>query len=140
MLRRRPERGGFWQPVTGAPFPGESDGDAAVREVYEETGLGEGLVELAVTYSYALHPELAERWEEIYGSGVGEIHVTTFAAEAPDNSVLVLDPTEHVDFRWCSYKQAHALLDWPIETDALAGRREALETLADWLRGAVELR
>jgi lipoyl(octanoyl) transferase len=38
MLRRCPERGGFWQPVTGAPLPEENDADAAVREVHEETG------------------------------------------------------------------------------------------------------
>ena len=38
MLRRPPARGGFWQSVTGAPLPGESDSDAAIREVREETG------------------------------------------------------------------------------------------------------
>jgi lipoyl(octanoyl) transferase len=38
MLRRIPTRGGFWQGLTGAPHPHESDDEAAVREVREETG------------------------------------------------------------------------------------------------------
>jgi hypothetical protein len=39
MLRRAPDRGDFWHWISGAPQPGESDREAAVREVLEETGL-----------------------------------------------------------------------------------------------------
>ena len=35
LLRRTPEHGGFWQGVTGAPEPGESDIDAAIRDYPE---------------------------------------------------------------------------------------------------------
>jgi lipoyl(octanoyl) transferase len=38
LLRRSPERGGFWQPVTGHLEPGESPSEAAARELREETG------------------------------------------------------------------------------------------------------
>ena len=38
LLRRVPERGGFWQPVTGRRMPGESTEAAARRELEEETG------------------------------------------------------------------------------------------------------
>jgi 8-oxo-dGTP pyrophosphatase MutT (NUDIX family) len=131
MLRRPPALGGFWQAVSGAPFRGETDEDAAVREVREETGFDVrgGLFGLDVTYAYALRPELAERWQRLYGSGVARITVVAFAAEAPNEGDPRLDPLEHDAFAWCSYEKADALLDWPIEQDALAGRREALRAL-----------
>jgi 8-oxo-dGTP pyrophosphatase MutT (NUDIX family) len=131
MLRRRPERGGFWQGVTGAPLPGESDVEAAIREVREETGydVRERLRELGTRYDHAVRPETAERWASLYGPGVTSIPVVTFGAEVAAPSSPVLDPVEHDDFAWCTYEAAYALLDWPVETDALPGRRHALTEL-----------
>lgn len=130
MLRRRPARGGFWQRVSGAPLPGETDAQAAVREVLEETGcdVSGGLFPLGVRYAYALRPGQAARWEELYGPGVESVSVVSFGAELPAGDP-VLDPREHDAFAWCSYEEADALLDWPVEEDALAGRREALRAL-----------
>jgi NUDIX domain len=83
MLRRLAHRGGFWQSVTGAPLPGETDRKAAAREVREETGFDVRATvrALGVTYSYALSPKLAQRWEDIYGPGIAAITVVAFAAE-----------------------------------------------------------
>lgn len=130
MLRRCPARGGFWQGVSGAPLPGETDAEAAAREVLEETGLDvrESIFPLGVSYSYSLRPELSERWEQLYGRGVERVSVVSFAAELRDGDP-VLDPSEHDAFGWYSYEEADALLDWPIERDALAGRRQALSVL-----------
>jgi dihydroneopterin triphosphate diphosphatase len=132
MLRRLPQRGGFWQSVTGAPFHGETELDAAAREVREETGFDvrATLRPVGVTYSYALDPRTAHRWEEIYGPGVASIAVVAFAAEVPHWLDPVLDPREHDAFVWCGYDEAMELLDWPIEADALDGRRQALRTTA----------
>jgi lipoyl(octanoyl) transferase len=133
MLRRPPGRGGFWQSVTGAPLGGETDIEAAIREVREETRyeVSASVIRLGVSYSYALRPELADRWDAVYGPDVGEILVVAFGAEAPAGIDPVLDPAEHDSFAWFSYEQADAVLDWPIEKDALAGRRRALSELAD---------
>jgi 8-oxo-dGTP pyrophosphatase MutT (NUDIX family) len=135
MLRRSPARGGFWQGVSGAPLPGEADMDAAIREVREETAfdVSRSIFPLGVSYGYALHPDLEHRWEEVYGPGVERVSVVAFAAEVQDRDP-VLDPLEHDDFAWCSYEQADAFLDWPIEQDALVGRREALSVLNRQLR------
>jgi 8-oxo-dGTP pyrophosphatase MutT (NUDIX family) len=132
MLRRCPARGGFWQGVTGAPLPGETDAEAAAREVREETGIdvARSLVPLGVTYCYLLQPEFAAHWEHLYGPGVETVSVVTFGAECPEGDPI-LDPQEHDAFAWCSYQQADALLDWPVEHDALVGRREALGVLRD---------
>jgi 8-oxo-dGTP pyrophosphatase MutT (NUDIX family) len=133
MLRRIASRGGFWQGVTGAPLAGETDAEAAIREVREETryNVRSSLIPLGVSYRYALRPELAERWRARYGPGIDEISVVAFGAEVPATVDPVLDPAEHDSFAWCNYRQAEALLDWPIERDALPGRRTALRTLAD---------
>lgn len=128
MLRRTPERGGFWQGVSGAPLRGETDEEAAVREVREETGFDvDGrLVELGIGYSYGRQSTDAGRWDRLYGSGVDAVRVIPFAAEVPDGRAPVLDPREHDAFAWCAYEEADAMLEWPIEQDALAGRRAAL--------------
>ena len=57
--------------------------------------------------------------------------MVAFGAEATASLDPELDPSEHDSFAWCSYAQAEAVLDWPIEKDALPGRRRALSKLAD---------
>jgi 8-oxo-dGTP pyrophosphatase MutT (NUDIX family) len=130
MLRRVRSLGGFWQGVTGAPLRGETDAEAAVREVREETGfdVAGGIFPLGVSYAYALRDELAAHWDQLYGPGREKVSVVSFAAELVEADP-VLDPDEHDAFAWCSYEEAEALLDWPIEQDALSGRREALAAL-----------
>src|SRR4030042_1806138 len=39
LLKRLPERNGFWQPVTGGVEEGESRDEALHREIMEETGI-----------------------------------------------------------------------------------------------------
>ena len=82
MLRRTPERGGFWQGITGAPLEGESDAAAAVRETRAETGLDvrETLVALGLEYAYGLDPARAGRWADVYGRGVTAGRVFSFGA------------------------------------------------------------
>ena len=39
LLKRLPERNGFWQPVTGGLEEGETRTEALHREIEEETGI-----------------------------------------------------------------------------------------------------
>jgi dihydroneopterin triphosphate diphosphatase len=130
MLRRTGERGGCWQGVTGAPLPSESDEEAAAREVREETAyeVDQRLVPLG-SYSYALRPDGARRWLEVYGPGVDSISVTAFGADVSGLGEPRLDPGEHDAFEWVDYSVALERLDWPIEADALGGRRRVLTAL-----------
>jgi 8-oxo-dGTP pyrophosphatase MutT (NUDIX family) len=136
MLRRLRHRGGFWPSVTGAPLPNESETEAAVREVREETNfdVAATLRAIGVSYSYALRPELAQRWENVYGRSIAAITVVAFIAEVPPHFDPVLDPREHDAFMWCGYDEAMALLEWPIEKEALHGRRHALQTAAETIQ------
>ena len=40
-------------------------------------------------------------------------------------------PPYLIRYSWCTYEQAYARLDWPIEIDALPGRRKTLHSLAN---------
>jgi hypothetical protein len=44
----------------------------------------------AVRYSHVLRPELADRWERLYGAGVESVSVVAFAAEVSEAD-LALD-------------------------------------------------
>jgi hypothetical protein len=61
------------------------------------------------------------------------IHVVAFAAEVTEQGDPKLDPDEHDAFAWCSHRDAAEILDWPVEKDALDGRRSALRELASLL-------
>jgi lipoyl(octanoyl) transferase len=56
LLRRTPDRGGFWQPVTGRIEPGETPEAAAVRELGEETGYPGPVRSLGYRHAFALSP------------------------------------------------------------------------------------
>ncbi len=58
LLRRIPERGGFWQPVTGRRVPGESAEAAARRELEEETGARLSVRSLSYRHSFAFGDQL----------------------------------------------------------------------------------
>jgi dihydroneopterin triphosphate diphosphatase len=133
MMRRIRSRGGFWQGITGAPLPHERDDEAAIREVQEETGFDvtRELIRLGVEYEYAITPAVGR--SRGYHPETRAIHVASFAAEITRDLDPILDPNEHDEFVWCSYEQAHALLDWPTERDALEGRRRALRMIASVL-------
>ncbi len=67
LLRRRPERGGFWQTVTGSLEPGESPREAAARELHEETGVRADVVDLEYRHAFAVGDALPPRLVEENG-------------------------------------------------------------------------
>ncbi|WP_342381640.1 lipoyl(octanoyl) transferase LipB [Myxococcus stipitatus] len=89
LVRRRPERGGFWQILTGRVESDEAPAQAAARELDEETGLRLPVEDLAYRHAFAvgetLPPVLAEE------SG--------FAVHAPPDAQVRLGP-EHDAFEW----------------------------------------
>ena len=106
VLHRSPRQGAYWHVVAGGVEPGESDAEAAARELLEEVGLEAELVDLERSFEYAPEP-----WEPraVFG---GPFSVACFRADAPAGWEPVLD-WEHDEYRWCTVTDALGLLRWP---------------------------
>lgn len=108
LLHRVPEKGTFWQGVTGSIEEGETLLQAASREVHEETGLTPtGIRPVDFTYRF---PVLDE-WREAYGPDPEEIVEHVFVAEV-DHGEPTLSP-EHDAWGWHLPEEAASMLKWP---------------------------
>ena len=105
VLLRAPYKHGYWH-LAGGGVEGESDADAAARELYEET-------ELAATTLEDLGDDL----------GYDGVSVHAFATEAPPGWEPTLNE-EHDEHRWCSLGDALELLRWEEPREVL--RRAAV--------------
>ena len=106
LLKRLPERNGFWQPVTGGVEEGETRKEALRREIREETGIKNIIAVLEDLYLFEFSdPNLNQ--EYVYG------------VEVTPSEEIVLDRKEHGEYRWCSFKEALQLLHWKENKEAL---------------------
>ena len=100
LLKRRAERGGFWQILTGRIEPGESPLQTAAREVHEETGFSPRLDEIR-ELGYAHGFALGGRVPPLFA------RETAFAAAVSGEPRL---SDEHDEHRWCTPDEALQLL------------------------------
>ena len=117
VMRRAPERLGYWSLVAGGLEPDETPLQAAQRELFEETGLRAEVRPLPVTLAYSLlddPPAIRAR----YAPGVEKVTVHAFAAEAADDWEPELD-AEHDLHRWCDLDGALELLFYETTRDAV---------------------
>ncbi|HEY6844205.1 MAG TPA: lipoyl(octanoyl) transferase LipB [Thermoanaerobaculia bacterium] len=123
LLHRKPERGNFWQPITGSIEEGESPIDTARREIVEETGNRGEPDPLDLEQSFMIESQyLAARHSgPIIASEVG------FAAQLPSTVAIRMDAEEHDAFGWFSFREAYDKIRWSDD-------REALERLESRLR------
>ncbi len=108
LLRRAPNRGDFWQPVSGKVEPSDTSyAAAALRETEEETGFTEVREVIDLGWS------LLFLWD-----GKRPFRVHGFAAEVPVERRPLLS-REHQAYRWCSPSAALSLLFHPDNREAL---------------------
>ena len=108
VMRRAPERLGYWSLVAGGLEPGETAEEAAQRELYEETRLEAKVRALPVALSYSLlddPPAIRAR----YAPGIETVVVHAFVADAPVQWEPTLD-AEHDTYEWCVLEEALDLL------------------------------
>ncbi|HEU4520967.1 MAG TPA: lipoyl(octanoyl) transferase LipB [Thermoanaerobaculia bacterium] len=115
LLHRRPERGDFWQPITGSMEHGESPIDTARREIREETGIDAEPSPLDLTQSFMIESQFlsAIHPAPIIASEVG------FRATIDSNRPIVLDPAEHDEYGWFTFGEAYEKIRWTDDREAL---------------------
>ena len=119
LLRTRPERGGFWQPVTGSVDPGESLEVAARREASEETGL-----HLSSVLENLGEPfEFESRW----GPAIEYPYALEVSASRDQPPLIQLDHHEHDASEWLSATEALRRLQY-------SSNRVPLQALIQTLR------
>ncbi|MGH3007801.1 MAG: NUDIX domain-containing protein [Gaiellaceae bacterium] len=101
---RAPDHGGYWHTIAGGVEPGEEWHAAALRELWEETGLAADRLEPIGEFAY-----VREVWEE--GAGV-RVLVHAFLLDVEPGWEPQLNE-EHDEYRWCSRDEAAQLLFWP---------------------------
>jgi 8-oxo-dGTP pyrophosphatase MutT (NUDIX family) len=111
-LTRRP----IWEFPKGGVEEGETDAEAAERELREEAGLALG--------EYRVRGGFREEERYVFTQGRGEgrslivKRVVYFLAQAESERVEISSEAE--EFRWCTFDEAHRLLRFP-------GKRAVLE-------------
>lgn len=114
LLKRVPEKGSFWQPITGNVGAGESFEEAARREVEEETGISKGKL-IDTGYSFDYFDEGSWWYEKAFGM------------KAREGAPIILS-REHTEFKWVTKDEAlNEYLKWP-------GNKEGLKSLYKLLK------
>ena len=107
LLRTGPDRGSYWQPVTGSVEEGESDADAALREAAEETGIRFQGEPQAIGYEF----DYNGRW--------GLAHEVCYVLTVEGCPEVRIDPKEHVRSRWVDLHEAMGMLHFETNREAL---------------------
>jgi len=104
VAHRSPESGGYWHTIAGGVEQGEAFRAAAVRELWEETGLTGCELQPLGEFAYT-----RESWEEEAGL---HVHVEAFLVDVEPGWEPELNE-EHVEYRWLARDEAADLLFWP---------------------------
>ena len=100
ILKTRPDRGGFWQPITGGVEKKEGLPEAALREVQEETGIAFKEKPEPIGHQF----EFESRGDQVTEYGFS-LHMRTLEESGIPPSVKI-DPGEHVEYQWVTARDA----------------------------------
>ena len=98
LLKRVPEDGGFWQPVTGTLEFEESLRECILREISEETGIDSIISLTSEVHRFSWQKQDYTVVELVYGINVMATQTVSLSKE-------------HDDYKWVHYEEAQNLLN-----------------------------
>jgi dATP pyrophosphohydrolase len=109
--KSHPEKGQFWQPITGGLEKGETKMEALKREIREETGI-KNIIKIIEDVHY-YEPEDLPLIEYLnrHGHACKHLKAYVFGVEVSSEEEVVLDGKEHSEFKWCSLEEALRLVE-----------------------------
>lgn len=105
LIMERADKAHFWQSVTGSLEGAETPKQAAMREVFEETGLDSNQYDLQDWHTSNIY-EIYPHWRHRYAPGVVENIEHLFGLELPKVMPIKLAPDEHVRYEWVDWREA----------------------------------
>lgn len=107
LLVERAAHPGYWQSVTGSLEGDEAHAAAAVREVFEETGIACSAAEL-IDWRLSSRFEIFAEWRDRYPAGVTHNAEHFFSLCVPADTPVRLAAEEHRAYRWLPWRAAAA--------------------------------
>ena len=124
LLIERADKPGFWQSVTGSKDnPDEALRETAVREVFEETGIRIGSVEVPnenlrdwqLSNVYEIYPV----WRHRYAPGITHNTEHVFGLTVPPGISITLAEREHLQYVWLPWREAADQCFSPSNAEAI---------------------
>jgi 8-oxo-dGTP pyrophosphatase MutT (NUDIX family) len=111
ILRRTPEKGSIWQPMTGNSDKEDSSIlDTCTRELKEETGITKSMRVIENVHSFSYSKDEKEFEEHVFGVEVSLTQPITLQSEPH---------VEHSEYTWTSYDGAFELFEFVEQKEAL---------------------
>lgn len=105
-----------WQFVAGGGEDAEEPAEAAIREIFEETGIKVDTITALCSMAYVPVDVISEHHRKYWAKDIYVLPEYPFAFECISDLKL---SNEHLDYAWLSYNEAMSRLTWDSNKTAL---------------------